>query len=98
MALGAAAAQVSAAESLGPDEVVRYSDLDLNTRTGAETLYARIQLAAADVCRLSDSLELTMQMASRRCQNELVARSVASVRSPQLAAVYESHRSNHRPV
>jgi UrcA family protein len=98
MVLGASAAPVSAARLFGPDEVVRYSDLDLNTTTGAETLYARLQLAAAHVCGPSDSIELTQRTATRRCQNELVARSVASVRSPQLAAVYESHRSNHRPV
>jgi UrcA family protein len=96
--LGASAAPVSASELFGPDEVVQYGDLDLNTRTGAETLYARLQLAADHICRPTDSIELTRQAVARRCQNELVARSVASVRSPQLAAVYESHRSNHRPV
>ncbi len=98
MALGAAVAPVSAADLLGSDVVVRYGDLDLGTRTGAETLYARIRLAAAQVCRKSDSLELTQQMASLRCQNLLVARSVASVRSPQLAAVDAAHRSEHKPV
>jgi UrcA family protein len=44
MALGAAAAQAQSqsptAGLLGPDVVVRYGDLDLNTRTGAETLSA----------------------------------------------------------
>jgi UrcA family protein len=98
MVLGAATAQVSAADRLGPDVVVRYGDLNLSTTTGAETLYARIQRAAAQVCRPSDSLQLTLHTGYLRCQNELVARTVASVRSPQLAAVYESHRSAHRPV
>jgi UrcA family protein len=98
LAFGAAGAQVSASELQGPDVVVRFGDLDLSTRTGAETLYARIQLAAAQVCRPTDSAVLVMHVASQRCQNELVARTVAGVRSPQLAAVYESHRSDHRPV
>jgi UrcA family protein len=98
MALGAAAAQVSASEFQGPDVVVRYGDLNLGTRTGAETLYARIQLAAAQVCRPSDSLELLRHTAFLRCQSELVSRTVANVRSPQLAAVYEAHRSVRRPV
>jgi UrcA family protein len=96
-ALGAAA-QVSASELRGPDVVVRYGDLNLSTQSGAETLYARIQLAAAQVCRRPDSIELLIRAASVRCQNELVAHTVASLRSPQLAAVYESHHSEHRPV
>jgi UrcA family protein len=98
LAFGAVGAQVSASELQGPDVVVRYGDLDLSTRSGAETLYTRIQLAAAQVCRTTESAVLTMHVASVRCQNELVARSVASVRNPQLAAVYESHRNDHRPV
>ena len=98
MALGAAAGQVSAARILGPDVVVRYGDLDLSTRTGAETLYARIQLAAAQVCSPTDSPDLVMHAGYIRCRNELVDRTVASIRSPQLAAVYESHHSVRRPV
>lgn len=98
MALGAATAQASTAALVGPDVVVRYGDLDLNSRTGAETLYGRIQQAAAQVCRPSDSAGLVMHAGFLRCQNELVARTVASVPSPQLAAVFESHRSLHRPV
>lgn len=97
-ALGAAAAQVSASELQGPDVVVHYGDLNLGTRAGAETLYSRIQLAAAQVCRRSDSSELLIRAAAVRCQNELVSRTVTSLRSPQLAAVYESHHSEHRPV
>ncbi len=98
MALGAAATQVSADQLLGPDEVVRYGDLDLNTRAGAETLYARIETAAGHICRKSDSVELTVEAASRRCENVVVAHTVAGVRSAQLAAVYESHHSVHKPV
>jgi UrcA family protein len=98
LAFGAAGAQVSASDLQGADVVVRFGDLDLSSRTGAETLYARIQLAAAQVCRPADAAVLVMHTASLRCQTELVARTVASVRSPQLAAVHESHRSDHRPV
>jgi UrcA family protein len=98
MALGTAAAQVSASELQGPDVVVRYGDLDLSTRTGAETLYTRIQLAAAQVCRRADAIDLIMRAGAVRCQNELVAHTVAGVPSPQLAAVYESHHADHRPV
>jgi UrcA family protein len=98
LAFGAAAAQVSASDLQGPDVVVRFGDLDLSTRSGAETLYSRIQRAAAQVCRPTDSAVLVMHTASLQCRNELVARTVASVRSPQLAAVHESHRNDHRPV
>ena len=99
LVLGAGAMQVaSAGAPMGSDVVVRYSDLDLATRTGAETLYGRIQLAAAQVCRLSDAKDLTQRQGARRCLGELVSHTVASVHSPQLAAVYESHHSDHRPV
>jgi UrcA family protein len=98
MALGAAASQVSASVLQGPDVTVRYGDLDLRTRGGAETLYVRIQRAAAQVCRQSDSLELVQRAGAMRCQNALVAHTVASLGSPQLVAVYAAHHSDHRPV
>ncbi|HTV80852.1 MAG TPA: UrcA family protein [Steroidobacteraceae bacterium] len=99
MALGAGA-PVSAAGLIGPDVVVRYGDLDLKSRAGAERLYARIQLAAGQVCGLADSQELVMHDAAVRCQRQLVAHAVAGIPSTQLAAVYQekTHPNGRRPV
>ncbi len=96
LALGAAATQASAS-GMGSDVVVRYADLNLNTRTGAETLYGRIEQAAAQICPQVDPVELQRHRAAVSCQAQVVAHAVANVRSPQLAAVYES-RSHHTPV
>jgi UrcA family protein len=98
LAFGAAGAQVSASELQGPDVVVRFGDLDLSTRSGAEQLYSRIHQAAARVCRTQAFTELAMHVASLRCLDQLEEVTVANVRSPQLAAVYAAHRNDHRPV
>jgi UrcA family protein len=88
MVLGAAVAPASAGQLVGPDVAVHYADLDINTVAGAERLYERIQLAAAQVCPQADSRLLTQYMAVMRCRNTVVAHAVSGVRSPQVAAVY----------
>jgi hypothetical protein len=44
--------------------------------------------------------ELQRYAVSLRCRNDVVARAVSSINSPQLAAVYASrtHRAAHSPV
>jgi UrcA family protein len=92
MALGAASAQASAA---APEQVaVQYADLDINTPAGAETLYARIQAAAREICARGDERLLTQRANAARCMNIVVAHAVASVSSPKLAAVY-AERTHH---
>ena len=94
------AATASAAQSVGPDVAVRYSDLDITTVAGAEKLYARIQQAAAQVCPTADSKWLAKYVAVVRCRNEVIAHAVRSVSSPQVTAVYaaRAHHGVRSPV
>jgi UrcA family protein len=93
---GAAALPAAAATQIGPDVSVHYSDLDITGTVGAEQLYERIQRAAQQVCQPSDAQVLLEVTAARRCRNEVIARTVAQVKSPQLAAVYaaRTHRAH----
>lgn len=83
-----------------PAVVVNYADLDLNTPLGAEKLYARIEQAAAQLCPQVPFQELQRHEFALRCRNDVVAHTVNSINSPQLAAVYASrtHRVTHSPV
>jgi UrcA family protein len=77
-------------DDAAPAVQVSYSDLDLNTSVGAQTLFHRITLAARLVCpdpgeRTIDALE---RMSS--CRKSAVDRAVHDVSNPQLAALYAS--------
>jgi UrcA family protein len=80
--------------------VVNYADLDINTPQGAERLYARIEQAATQLCPQVPFEELQRHQFALRCRNDVVAHTVTSINSPQLAAVYASrtHRATHSPV
>jgi UrcA family protein len=73
-----------------PTHTVRYSDLDINTRAGATVLYARIRIAAQQVCGDADSQQLVVSAAVRGCVNRAIYTSVRSVNSPKLTSVYNS--------
>jgi UrcA family protein len=88
------AATASAAQVVGPDVLVRYSDLDIATVAGAEKLYERILQAAAQVCPAPDSPSLSAHAALLRCRNEVVEHAVSSVGSPQVTAVFAA-RTHH---
>lgn len=94
------AATASAAQSVGPDVSVRYADLDITTLAGAEKLYARIQLAAAQVCPATQSPLLVEHAAVVKCRNEVIAHAVSSIGSPQVTAVFaaRTHHGVRAPV
>jgi UrcA family protein len=72
---------------------VRYSDLDLETVEGANTLLKRISSAAKSVCAPIDHGSLSSKAKAEACQGKLTAAAVARVDSPVLLAVYESART-----
>ena len=98
--IAAVAAQGSRLPPEGPAVVVKYADLDISTPQGAEKLYTRIESAAVQLCPQVAFAELQRYAVSLRCRNDVVARAVSSINSPQLAAVYASrtHRAAHSPV
>jgi UrcA family protein len=99
MAGGAAsAAGVDAAR--GPGVIVRYGDLDLNSVSGAERLYSRLQQAALEFCPAVDPREVQRHRAWVQCQDAVVEQAVARINSPKLAGVYAARTRHdaHRPV
>jgi len=76
------------AEVTPPQVAVRYGDLDLSTRKGAETLYARIVTAAQKVCPLPISNELIWSVATVNCRHAAVQRAVNSIQSPRLSEIF----------
>jgi UrcA family protein len=84
----AQAAPPAAAARTAPTIVVSYGDLDLSTDEGTVALYQRISQAARRVCPLEDSRALAQRVSSDTCRAAAVARAVADINSPRLAALY----------
>ncbi len=72
-----------------PQVHVNYSGLDLNTPSGAATLYQRIRNAADEVCAVSGSRELARIAHERACVDHAIAEAVAAVNNPLLTGLYE---------
>jgi UrcA family protein len=80
--------------SAAPNDVVQikvtYSDLDLSTTTGAQTLYRRIKGAAYQACKSYGRFSmLTSRSAWRRCYDSAVASAVLQVDRPSLTALHK---------
>jgi UrcA family protein len=93
------APRVTHADSAGqlPTEAVRYGDLDLDTRSGIETLFRRIRIAAAEVCREYEPQGTRLpSSAYRSCTRNAISRAVGNVDSPLLKAYYNEreHRDS----
>jgi UrcA family protein len=85
-AIGAHADEVTA-----PARTVRYSDLNLNTQAGAESLYHRIRNAAELVCGDVSSRQMAEAAMAKTCVDRAVAGSVRAVNSRLLTKVYDEH-------
>ena len=87
--LTARALTVSAPQNDGvPSRVVRFADLNLQSREGIRALYSRIRTAAQEVCgpvyfRVAES-----NMRQRRCQERAIDQAVAAVGSQSLTAFH----------
>ncbi|HWG68622.1 MAG TPA: UrcA family protein [Steroidobacteraceae bacterium] len=82
-----AAGTASAADPAGdpPSVVVRFSSDELTTDSGAHAVYRRLVAAAYKVCPQNDySIWLSERV--RACRAQAIARAVAQINSPRLAA------------
>jgi len=78
-------------------ERVAFSDLDLNTQSGAQVMLRRIQGAAARVCAQPRTpLFPTVETTMRRCTAQSTGQAVAALNSPTVFA--EAGRLPNRPV
>lgn len=73
------------ADDQARSETVKFTDLNLDTPAGAETLYRRIHAAAGHVCE-QPAGELA---AVRRCMSKAESEAIAKVDSPLLTAFYQ---------
>jgi UrcA family protein len=68
---------------------VEYTDINLATQAGAETLYRRIVRAARMACGPADARSAAMMTAHRGCLKEAVDGAVKDVGSPKLSALHQ---------
>lgn len=77
-------------------KVVRFTDYDLSSATGAQTLYGRLKIAARSVCS-RDGITLREQERYRACVADALEEAVAAVGSPALTDAYLAD-VGHKPV
>jgi UrcA family protein len=93
LAVSGAAVAATPTDSV-PSVRVSFSDLDMSTEAGANTLYRRITSAARQVCPNQDTRDLALTTAAEHCQAQAVARAVSGIHSPQLALMFAAHTSH----
>jgi UrcA family protein len=80
-------------------EVVRFGDLNLDTRSGAEKLLHRIQMAAATVCKGDEPTGSRLPSAAQEaCIRNAVSSAVRNVDSPLLTAYYNQREGRHSQI
>lgn len=82
---------IAAEEGTIPAQTVKYDDLNLATRQGAQTLYRRITAAAYEVCLMhnQDDGALKAEVARRLCVRNATQEAVAKIGNPLLTAIHE---------
>ena len=79
-----------------PTQAVRLGDLNLDTRSGVETLFRRIQIAAGEVCKQYEPHGTLLPSAAHRsCMRNAVSGAVRNVGSPLLTAYYNEREDRH---
>ena len=72
-----------------PVKAVRFGDLNLDTRSGVEKLFRRIQTAAGEVCKEYEPHGTRLASAAHQsCLRNAVSAAVRNVDSPLLTAYY----------
>jgi UrcA family protein len=85
---GAFAANAQRAEAAAPmpSIAVSYEDLNLNTPSGVDALYARLRAASRSVCNVGQSRGLVGVMASKDCYRQVLETAVGNANLPTLTA------------
>jgi UrcA family protein len=75
---------------------VAFGELDLNTVEGANTLYSRLQGAAAFVCSPLDKPDLRERELWRACYKQALASAVVQVGNVKVTAIYDATKQSKR--
>jgi UrcA family protein len=92
-AFGAVLALFAASGHAGADpmqKAVRYADLNLSNPQDASQLYARLERAAAVVCRTYEGFELSRKRMHEACEQEALSAAVAQVDDAALTALHNA--------
>jgi UrcA family protein len=73
-----------------PSVAVNYADLNINTPSGVEALYARLRAAAREVCNVGERRPLNEVIEAKRCYRQTLAAAVDSVKSLTLSALHRA--------
>lgn len=77
---------------------VTYSDLNLKTAAGAQTLYRRINTAALSVCHDLETKVLSGRSYWNQCMNQAISHAVLDVDAPMLTAYYTKEGNGQTQV
>jgi len=92
LGFGAAIGAANCAQAAETAAAVSYRDLNLSTAKDVQTLYHRLEKAAASVCMQVPQRELSRHLAYSRCYNAALDSAVLEVRSPELLALDRAAR------
>ena len=95
LAMTATVVHADVGAATAPTVSVVYSQKDLTSTHGVQTLYARLKNAARHVCPDLDIRDLTRAAPARVCYEGALARAVEGVRKPELTTLHvqSGHRS-----
>ena len=93
--LGVAAETVESGVNIA-NVTVRYADLDLNTPSGVEELYARLRAASRSVCNVGERRSLAEAMAAKSCYRQVLGTAVDDTKVPTLAALHRAESGRAR--
>lgn len=84
---GTQAASAAAIDDV-PSKTVAYADLNLESRSGAQALYARLRVAARQVCSSLDDKNLGHRNAWQACLNDAVNSAVMKVNKAMVTLIH----------
>jgi UrcA family protein len=70
--------------------IVNYDDLNVDTEQGARVLYARLRLAARDVCASLESRHLPVRAQWLRCYDSALSSAVGQVNKIAVTKLYQA--------
>jgi UrcA family protein len=93
LALFSVSATAGTSVAYVPSKRVDFEDLDLSKQSDARRLYARLRLAASEVCMgYPDARRPSPRTARGRCINEAIADAVEAIDHPNLTALHAASR------